>query len=111
MVGKLHMIIDVHFGRLPCGELKGRTRQGLQRSAFELLEQRTSGDRLATELTVIDDGKLLGDSRVAFGEREELTLAQRSENPVLGDLNRGLDGGLHVRLQLPAVAVMRNDSV
>jgi hypothetical protein len=37
---ELHVIIKVHFGRLPRGELVTRGRQRLQRIAFELLEQR-----------------------------------------------------------------------
>ena len=50
----LHVIIDIHLGRLPLGELVARGRQRLQRSAFELLEQRPPRNRLAAERTIID---------------------------------------------------------
>jgi hypothetical protein len=43
-------------------------RQGLQRIAFELLEQVAAGNGLATKAAVVDQRELLGYGGVQFGE-------------------------------------------
>src|SRR5260370_19908292 len=96
-----HVIIKVHFGRLPLGELVAHGRQRLQRSAFELLEQCAPRDRLAAERTIIDQSELFGDGCVGFGECEELAFAQRCQNPMFCYLNSGLDRRLIARMEWP----------
>jgi hypothetical protein len=59
----------------PAGELVARGWQGLQRSAFELLEQVAAGAGLATKASGVDQHELLGDGGVQLGEREESLFA------------------------------------
>src|SRR5204863_8096464 len=78
VVVEFHVVIDVHPRRFPRSELVAGRWQWLQRSAFELLEQVSARDGLATKTSGVDQGELLGDGRVQLGQRKELPVAQRT---------------------------------
>jgi hypothetical protein len=90
----LHVVIDVDPGGLPQRDLVACGGQGLQCVPLELLEQRPARKGLATKRTLIDQADLLSNGDVQLAEREEPTLAQRSQNPVLCDLDASFHGPL-----------------
>ena len=66
----------------------------MQCAPLELVEQGTPREGLATKRTLIDQADLLSNGDVQLAEREEPTLAQRSQNPVLCYLDAGFHGPL-----------------
>ena len=84
VVRDLDVVIDVHAAVRPHRELVGRRRQGPERGAIELLEELAPGDAELLHRARIERRQELADRRVQLGEVEEAAVAERREDPSLG---------------------------
>ena len=69
---------------------------GRERRPIELLEERAPADAGDLHRAVVDGVDALANGGVQIGEREERAVAQRRQDPALGDLDTDLDFGFVV---------------
>ena len=95
--GGLDVIVDTDPGERPFGILVLGSWQRPHAGRSNGLEQFAPADPEAAHHTPVQPHQDLGDRRVAFGEREELQVAQPAQQVELSDAYSGLDFGFILR--------------
>ena len=89
-----HVVVDVHAGVGPLGDLVPGRGQRAQQGAVKLVEEVTTGDTEPAHHARVERGQQRPDRRVELSDAEEAAVAQRGQDPALGQEHTRLDDRL-----------------